>query len=126
MPKTKSNPADPNAALPKTMDFETASEFEALPDKEKQRIYQELDAQSPEERMAQSTPLTAKDRERHRKFMLKGKSGRPKFGKHGLKVIALSVERDLLQRADAYAKARGLKRAELFTQALLKMLPKAG
>ena len=58
--------------------------------------------------------------------MKKRQSGRPKFGKHGVKVIALSVERDLLARADAYAKEQGLKRAELFTQAILKLLPKAG
>ncbi|HWE02672.1 MAG TPA: hypothetical protein VG326_09710 [Tepidisphaeraceae bacterium] len=110
----------------KTVQFKTASEFESLSDIEKERIYRELDGQSTDELLAQSTPLNAKHRERQRKFPLKGKGGRPKFGKHGVKVIALSVERDLLARADAYAKTRGLKRAELFTKAILKLLPKAG
>ncbi|HZK79587.1 MAG TPA: hypothetical protein VFC46_00935 [Humisphaera sp.] len=107
----------------------TASEFVALPDAEKERIYQELERETPEQRLARSTPLTTRDRERWKKFqdrVKKRKSGRPKFGRHGVKVIALSVERDLLARADAYAKAQGLKRAELFTQAILKLLPKAG
>jgi hypothetical protein len=59
MPKTKS----------KTKEFETASDFEGLPDSEKEQIYQELDAQSPQERLAKSTPLDARDRARQRKFM---------------------------------------------------------
>jgi len=108
----------------RTARFETASEFEALSDADKERIYQEIDGQSTEELLAKSTPLDARDRERQRKFMRKG--GRPKLGKHGVKVIALSVEKDLLKRTDAFAKAKGLKRSELVTQALLKVLPKAG
>jgi hypothetical protein len=107
----------------------TASQFMALPDAEKERIFQELEQESPQQRRAQSTPLTARDRVRWKKFqdrVKKRKSGRPKFGKHGVKVIALSVERELLARADAYAKSQGLKRAELFTEAILRLLPKAG
>ena len=107
----------------------TASEFIALPDAEKEPIYQEIERETPQQRRACSMPLTALDRARWKKFqdrVKQRKSGRPKFGKHGVKVIALSVERDLLARADAYAKARGLNRAELFTEAILKLLPKAG
>lgn len=54
------------------------------------------------------------------------KGGRPKLGAHGVKVISLSVELDLLKRADAYAKKHGLKRAELVTQALNTLLPAGG
>ena len=41
--------------------------------------------------------------------------GRPKLGK-GTRVVSVTVEIDLLRRADAYARKAGLKRAELFTQ----------
>jgi metal-responsive CopG/Arc/MetJ family transcriptional regulator len=36
-----------------------------------------------------------------------------------VKVISLSVEKDLLDRADAYAKCHGMKRAEFFSSAVL-------
>jgi hypothetical protein len=44
----------------------------------------------------------------------KRKSGRPKFARQGVKVVAVSVGRDLLARA------------ELFTEAILKLFPKVG
>lgn len=116
-------------ALGKPQDDMTASQFMALPDAQKERIYQELERETPEQRRVRSTPLTALDRARWKKFqdrVKQRKSGRPKFGAHGVTVIALSLERGLLARADAYAKAQGLKRAELFTEAILKLLPKAG
>ena len=100
--------------------FETASEFEALPDAEKERIFQEIEREDPKDRLARSTPLNARDRERQRKFLSKG--GRPKLGKDGVKVISLSVEKALLKRADAYAKRNGLKRSEFFSEALRGML----
>jgi hypothetical protein len=121
--------AKKKTALGKAEGDMTASQFMALPDAKKERIYEELERETPEQRRARSTPLTALDRERWKKFqdrVKQRKSGRPKFGAHGVKVIALSLERDLLARADAYAKAQGLKRAELFTEAILKLLPKAG
>ena len=101
----------------------TASRFEALPVAEKERIYQELDREDPVEQIARSTPLTARDRARWAKFKRKG--GRPKLGRNGVKVIALRLERDLLKRADIYAKQLGLKRSELVTKALNSILPKA-
>ncbi len=51
--------------------------------------------------------------------------GRPKVGK-GVRVISMSVERGLLKRADAQAKARGISRSELFAEGLRRILPKAG
>ena len=53
---------------------------------------------------------------------IKKKMGRPKIGK-GCKVVAVSVEVNLLKKADAYAKRLGLGRTELFTQALRGFLP---
>jgi hypothetical protein len=107
---------------PKAPDL-TASQFEAMSDAEKERIYQEIDREDPAEQIARSTPLTARDRARWEKFKRKG--GRPKLGKHGVKVIALSVERDLLKRTDVYAKQLGLKRSELVSKALNSILPRA-
>ena len=107
----------------------SAHDFEALSEAQKQEFIAEV-------RAAPSRPLTPAERKEWKQFMertqpaaassAKRKGGRPKFGKHGVKVIALSVERDLLKRADAYAKEQGLKRAELFTQAIQRILPKAG
>jgi len=81
---------------------------------------QEIDRESPADRIARSTPLNARDRQRQKKFRAKG--GRPRLGKDGVKVISLSVEKGLLKRADTYAKRKGLKRAEFFSQAVLRAL----
>jgi hypothetical protein len=48
--------------------------------------------------------------------------GRPRI-RRGVKVISLSVERDLLKKADAYANRSGLKRAKLLTRALCGFFP---
>jgi len=99
-----------------------ASDFEALPDAEKERIYQELDRETPADRQARAKPLDARNRVRQRKFL---RRGRPKHGKDGVKVISLSMEKHLLKRADAHAKKNGLKRAEFFSQAVRVALGKA-
>ena len=52
--------------------------------------------------------------------------GRPKLGRAGTRVVSVTVEVDLLTRADAFAAAAGMKRSELFTQGLRGILPKAG
>jgi ribosome-binding factor A len=95
--------------------------FDALPDAEKERIFQELERETPEQRRARwKAPSSAADRALLNR--LKKKVGRPKIGK-GCKVVAVSVEADLLKQADAYAKRLGLGRTELFTQALRGFLP---
>jgi hypothetical protein len=66
----------------------------------------------------ESKPLTAAQRETHRKAR---KAGRPKLGK-GSQVVSLSVEKALLARADAYAKRRGLGRSEMFILGLKELL----
>jgi hypothetical protein len=101
----------------------SASDFIALPDSEKERIYQELDRENPRQRLARSKPLDAATRLRWKKAVRKG--GRPKLGRDGVKVISLSVEKSLLKDADAFAKKNGLKRAEFFSQALRSVLDKA-
>ncbi len=99
----------------------TGRVFDALPDAEKERIFQELEKETPAQRRATwKEPITNADRAMRKR--LKKKMGRPKIGK-GCKVVAVSVESDLLKEADAYAKRLGLGRTELFTQALRGFLP---
>ena len=96
-------------------------EFIALPDSEKERIYNEIDAESPEERLARSRPLNAAERRQWARFK---KIGRPKIDK-GVKRISLAVERDLLKKVDAYAKKHGISRAEIVAQGLRAVMESA-
>ena len=67
-------------------------------------------------------PLNAADRKLHRDAAAHAKKmGRPVKGA-GSQVVAVSVERDLLRRADALAKRRKLGRSALFTEALKSLL----
>ena len=81
--------------------------FISLPDSEKERIFQEIEAESPQEHLARSRPLNARERKQWRRFQ--AKAGRPKIGK-GAKTISLTVERGLLKQADAFAKKHGITR----------------
>jgi hypothetical protein len=93
----------------------TTSRFEALPDTEKERIYREIDGKSTEQLVAESKPLTPAQRARWNRVK-KNLGGRPKLGKFGTAIVSITVERELLRKADAFAKAKGLKRSELFTR----------
>jgi hypothetical protein len=62
--------------------------------------------------------------ERARWNRAKRKPGRPKIGK-GAKSVLISVERDLLKNADAFARKNKLSRSQLIA-GLLRKLPKAG
>lgn len=98
----------------------TASSFEALPDSEKDRILAEIESQTPEQRLAESRPLNAKERAQWKAFRNKAaerRTGRPRIG-NGSAVVSLSIEKDFLKRADAYAKRHGLGRSEMFIRAL--------
>lgn len=97
-------------------------EFIALPDSAKERIYREIDSETPEDRWARSRPLNARERRQWRR--IKAKMGRPKIGK-GARTISLTVERDLLEQADAYAKQHGISRAKLVAQGLMAVLGSA-
>jgi hypothetical protein len=99
----------------------TAEEFIALPDAEKNRIVAEIEAETPDQRLAGSTPLTPELRRRWNKFKKNVKAnrrGRPQMGAHGVKVVSLSLEKELLRRADAYAKRNDMKRSELVTRGI--------
>ncbi|HWB53067.1 MAG TPA: hypothetical protein VG722_02705 [Tepidisphaeraceae bacterium] len=94
-------------------------EFIALPDAEKERIFKELDEEMPHQSVGRSRPLNKQDRARWRRF--KAKMGRPKVGK-GAKTISLTVEKELLRKADAYAKEHGMSRAKMVADGLRKVM----
>ena len=89
-------------------------QFIALSNSQKERIVRRIEAETPEQRLVRSRPLNAREREQWRRFK---KLGRPRIGK-GAKTISLTVERDLLKRADAYAKRHGISRARLIARGL--------
>ena len=68
-------------------------------------------------------PLAAADKKLHREAAASAKRrmGRPVKGA-GSEVVAVSVERGLLKRADALARRRKLGRSALFAEALKSLL----
>lgn len=89
--------------------------FIALPDEEKEQIWQEIDSKSHAQLLAESRPLNTEERRRFAKF--KKGLGRPKTGE-GSKAINITVEKALLRRADAYAQKLGISRAQLVAKGL--------
>ena len=61
----------------------------------------------------QARPLTKAQREMHRR----ARRGRPRVGK-GAEKIRVSIERGLLERADAFAQKANLRRSQLISEAL--------
>jgi hypothetical protein len=94
--------------------------FLALPDEQKERIWEGYNREVP---LSETRPLTPAERKRWGKA--KKRMGRPRVGK-GAKVISLSVERGLLERADAYARRTGMSRAQLVARGLESILAAAG
>jgi hypothetical protein len=97
----------------------TGRDFDALSPAEKERIFNEIERGTPEQRRAQSRPLNAAERARWKR--VRNKVGRPRIGK-GVKTIALSIEQGLLERADAYAGSHGISRAQVVARGLLSIL----
>jgi hypothetical protein len=101
----------------------TASKFIALPDDEKERIYQELDSMTPEEIYAKSRPMNAQEKAQWRRIQKKIRRGRgrPLLG-NGVQKVSVSVERTLLGKADAFAKTHKLNRSELFSKGVASFI----
>ena len=95
--------------------------FDALPAAEKERFYQELEAESPEWRLARSRPLTAAQRARWKRIQRKLNSIKPAKAVK----VSIAVEPQLLKRADAYAKRIGVTRAQLISRGLQAILGSA-
>ena len=101
---------------------DTVAEFEALPDAEKERRWLEIDRLTTEQVAKRSKPLNAEERELWQKF--KRKVGRPRLGK-GVRVVSVGLERELLKKADALAKRRGVNRSALVSEALRALIASA-
>ena len=92
--------------------------FDALSDDEKAKVAAYYD-RGPIP-YSETRPMTKAERARWERARRK-KPGRPKVG-NGVKVVSLSVERGLLDRADAYAQRHGLTRARLVAMGLESVL----
>ena len=69
-------------------------------------------------------PLTPAQRALHRRAAKRGKIGRPTIGK-GAKIVPVSIERGLLERADKFARQHHLKRSQLVAQGLRLVMNRA-
>ena len=88
--------------------------FMALSDAEKEQLWESLNREIP---LSETRPLTPAERRLHNR-----KPGRPPTGE-GAKPVYVTIERGLLRRADAYAKAQGMTRAQLVAKGLTSILP---
>ncbi len=94
--------------------------FMSLSDDEKARDVAKFDREFIAD---DSVALTRKER-REWEAIKRGR-GRPRKGR-GAAIVSLSVEKDLLNRADALAKAQKLSRSELFSRGLRALLAANG
>jgi hypothetical protein len=93
-------------------------DFEALTPEQKEKFYNECQTIQPSD----AKPLSRAQRRLHAKAR---RPGRPRKG-HGTKIISLSIEKDLLRRAEKLAKAQGLSRSDVFSRGLRALLALAG
>jgi hypothetical protein len=100
-----------NPMLPGRLGKLTAEEMDA----EVARFDREID-------MSKLKPLTPAMR---REWNAWKRRGRPKVGA-GAERISVTMERQLLSRADAYARAKGMTRSQLIQQGVKVILSKAG
>lgn len=91
--------------------------FIALSDEEKEKIVSEFDQESVIDTFRPLSPAQRKQWNR-----IKRKPGRPIKGK-GHKVISVSLEKDLLKRADSFVQKTGTTRASLIAKGLEAILP---
>ena len=73
--------------------------------------------------MDRGRPLNAAERRQHQRAAKRGR-GRPKVGK-GAQRINITIERELLSRADALAARRDMGRSEMIASALEFLIRKA-
>ena len=91
-------------------------EFLALPDDEKQRIWESYNRPVP---LSETRPLNAAERKQWER--MKRKSGRPTKGE-GARAVRVTIEGGLLRRADRYADTAGFTRSQLIAKGLEALL----
>jgi hypothetical protein len=112
MRKTKKNVERDEDDLPT---FQTGEEFDALSAADKEKVWNYYNRVIPKSELRDPTPQEAALIEKQR--LHNRKVGRPKIGR-GTKMVAVTIEKGLLKRADAYAKRHGIKRARMIAQGL--------
>src|SRR5438270_9101521 len=100
----------------------TIQQFEDLADSEKDRVVRQIEAETPEQRLARSRPLNARERAQWRRF--KKKAGRPKIGA-GTINVSVSLEKTLLRQADRFARQHGMSRSQLVAQGVKAVIHSA-
>jgi hypothetical protein len=95
-------------------------EFIALPDWEKNEVVKEIEAQSPEQRLADSRPLSARDRDKWSTF--KKRAAQNRTGSQDVQKVSINVKQSLLKQADRYAKQHKLNRSQLFARSLQRLI----
>ena len=91
-------------------------EFLALPDDEKERIWESYNRPVP---LSETRPLNAAERRQWAR--MKRKSGRPTRGE-GAKAVRVTIEGGLLRRVDRYAETAGFTRSQLIAKGLEALL----
>ena len=94
--------------------------FESLSADEKEHIYSECDGPQVALR---ARPLSSRMKTLWNRA--KNKGGRPRVGRGATRVL-ISIERGLLENADALARRHRMSRSELFSQGVRAVLAKAG
>jgi hypothetical protein len=90
--------------------------FMELSDAEKDAAVEKFDMPTD---LSQTTPLSPESKALHAKA--RRKAGRPVTGR-GAVVIAVSVERSLLEQIDAYAASHGMSRAAMLAMGAKRMM----
>lgn len=101
--------------------------FLALSDEEKEKVYKRFDREVIPE--SETVPTTEEDRKKWERFAKKARAnrrarGRPTIGA-GAERVNVSIERTLLKRADGFAQAKGMTRAQLIARGLELAMAKA-
>jgi len=97
----------------------TGRQIDAMTPAQRQKLFEELEGTSPEERWAKAESPSAAERRRQMRAA-KGMS-QPK-NRNGKRHISITVEADLLRRAEDFSRRNHMKRSELFTLGLQKVL----
>jgi hypothetical protein len=94
--------------------------FAALSEAQKEQVYREVD--HPDFALS-ARPMSKRMRALWGRTKKKG--GRPRVGRAATRVL-ISIERGLLETADAVAKRQNMSRSELFSRGVKAVLAKAG
>jgi hypothetical protein len=93
-------------------------DFDRMSEQQKEAFYQECERITVED----GRPLTAADRELHAQARRRGRVRRAPEAR----VVGVSVDKQLLRRADAFARRHGLTRSDLVGRGLRSVMVAAG